>query len=78
MHDRLTNPLDTALYWVEYVIRHHGAPQLRTVALELNWFQLYLVDVMAFLLLIASIFAYLLYYVVNLFVRKKNKKEKKQ
>ncbi|RZB73448.1 UDPGT domain containing protein [Asbolus verrucosus] len=28
--DRPMSPVDTAIYWVEYVIRHKGAPQLRT------------------------------------------------
>ncbi|RZC34703.1 UDPGT domain containing protein [Asbolus verrucosus] len=30
--DRPMSPVDTAIYWVEYVIRHKGAPQLRTAA----------------------------------------------
>ncbi|XP_071512509.1 UDP-glycosyltransferase UGT5-like [Panulirus ornatus] len=32
-------------YWVEYVIRHGGAPHLRSPALTMPWYQLYNVDV---------------------------------
>lgn len=43
--DRPMTPLDTALYWIEYVIRHNGAPHLKSVATELYWYQYYLLDV---------------------------------
>ena len=29
MRDQMDNPLDRAVYWVEYVIRHRGAPHLK-------------------------------------------------
>lgn len=29
MRDQMDNPLDRAVYWVEYVIRHQGAPHLK-------------------------------------------------
>ena len=43
-------PLDLAVHWVEHVIRHGGAPHLRSVGAELNFFQYYSLDVLAFLL----------------------------
>ncbi|KAI4468665.1 UDP-glucosyltransferase [Holotrichia oblita] len=45
--DRPTSALETAIYWVEYVIRHRGAPHLRSIAVDLPWYQYYLVDVIA-------------------------------
>ncbi|XP_044255716.1 UDP-glycosyltransferase UGT5-like [Tribolium madens] len=48
--DRPMSPLDTAVYWVEYVIRYKGAPHLRSAGADLHWYQYYLVDV-AFILL---------------------------
>lgn len=38
--------LDRAVYWTEYVIRHKGAPHLRSVAADLPWYQYLLLDVM--------------------------------
>lgn len=43
--DRPIQPLDSALYWIEYVVRHGGAPQLRSLAADLIWFEYYLLDV---------------------------------
>jgi glucuronosyltransferase len=37
--------LDRAVYWTEYVIRHKGAPHLRSVAADLPWYQYLLLDV---------------------------------
>jgi glucuronosyltransferase len=39
------SPLDTAVYWVEYVIRHRGASHLRNVGADLSWYRYYLGDV---------------------------------
>ncbi|KAJ4448919.1 hypothetical protein ANN_00311 [Periplaneta americana] len=43
--DRPQSALDTAIYWTEYVIRHRGAPHLRSAALDLTWYQYLLLDV---------------------------------
>ncbi|KGL81321.1 UDP-glucuronosyltransferase 1-6, partial [Tinamus guttatus] len=48
--DRPMHPLDLAVYWVEFVMRHKGAPHLRPAAHELNWIQYHSLDVIAFLL----------------------------
>ena len=40
--------LDNAVYWVEYVLRHNGAPHLRSAAVNLPWYQLLLLDVISF------------------------------
>ena len=51
-------PLDTAVYWTEYVIRHEGAPHLRTAAVHMPWRQYLLLDVIALLILaiVATLF----------------------
>ena len=43
-------PRDLAVHWVEHVIRHGGAPHLRSVGADLNFLQYYSLDVLAFLL----------------------------
>ncbi|KAK7863663.1 hypothetical protein R5R35_006190 [Gryllus longicercus] len=45
--DQPQKPLERAVYWTEYVIRHKGAPHMRSAALKLNIFQYYLLDVLA-------------------------------
>lgn len=46
------SPADSVVYWTEYIIRHKGAPHLRSHALNLTWYQYFLLDVIAVVLLI--------------------------
>ncbi|CAG9768050.1 unnamed protein product [Ceutorhynchus assimilis] len=45
--DRPLSAMDTAIYWIEYVIRHQGAPHLQSPIKNLYWYQYYLLDVVA-------------------------------
>lgn len=45
MHDRVVKPIDEAVFWVEYAMRHNGAIHFKSAALKLNWFQYNLVDI---------------------------------
>lgn len=49
--DRPQHPMETAVYWLEYVIKYKGAKHLRSAALELSWYQYLLLDVIGFLIL---------------------------
>ncbi|KAF5304918.1 hypothetical protein FQR65_LT00802 [Abscondita terminalis] len=76
--DQPTKPLDTAIVWVEYVLRHEGAHHLKTSALKLHWLQLYLIDFLNRIERITFI-----NYLVNdlknsfIFLRKEKEKRKK-
>ncbi|XP_049963571.1 UDP-glucosyltransferase 2-like [Schistocerca serialis cubense] len=59
--DRPRPPLEEAVYWVEYVLRHQGAPHLRSAALDLSWYRYLLLDVAAVVGLAAVLTATLLY-----------------
>ncbi|KAK7925960.1 hypothetical protein WMY93_008270 [Mugilogobius chulae] len=48
--DQPMSPMDQAVFWVEYVIRHKGAPHLRTQAFKMPWFSYYCLDVLLLLL----------------------------
>lgn len=55
--DRPMSPQQTTTYWVEYLIRHKGAPQFQSAAHKLNFIQRNLIDSYALLaLIVASIF----------------------
>uniref|UniRef100_A0A8C8RLU5 UDP-glucuronosyltransferase n=1 Tax=Pelusios castaneus TaxID=367368 RepID=A0A8C8RLU5_9SAUR len=53
--DRPIHPLDLAVHWVEFVMRHKGAPHLRPAAHDLNWIQYHSLDVIAFLLAVVLV-----------------------
>ncbi|XP_049837372.1 UDP-glucosyltransferase 2-like [Schistocerca gregaria] len=46
--------VERAVWWLEYVLRHNGAPHLRSAALDLRWWQLLLLDVIAFVVAAAA------------------------
>ena len=52
--------METAVYWVEYVIRHKGAPHLKVAGVDLPWYKYMLLDVGVFILttLIFSLYVF--------------------
>ncbi|KAK4884577.1 hypothetical protein RN001_000848 [Aquatica leii] len=44
--------LDTAIWWIEYVLRHKGAKHLKSPAVDLPLYQYYLLDVIGFVFIV--------------------------
>ncbi|XP_037904808.1 uncharacterized protein LOC119647761 [Hermetia illucens] len=57
--DQPTNPLDKAIYWVEYVARHKGAVHMHSAGQELNFIQYHNLDLFATIIIVLVIFLYL-------------------
>lgn len=53
--DQPMTPMDQAVFWVEYVMRHKGAPHLRTEAYKMPWYSYYCADVLLVLLITVSL-----------------------
>jgi glucuronosyltransferase len=51
--DQPLTPLERAVFWTEYVIRHKGAPHTHSAVLDLTWYQYFLLDVIALLAIAA-------------------------
>lgn len=49
-HDQPLTPLEIAKFWVEYVIRHKGAPHIKSAAPQLSVTEFYNIDAYAILL----------------------------
>ena len=58
-HDQPVKPLDRAVFWVEFVMRHKGAKHLRPAFHDLTWFQHHSLDVIGFLLACAATVVFL-------------------
>ncbi|XP_077291582.1 UDP-glycosyltransferase UGT5-like isoform X2 [Arctopsyche grandis] len=43
--DRPQTPMETAVYWIEYVIRHKGAQFMKSPLLQLEWYEAFMLDV---------------------------------
>ena len=69
LNDQETKPLDRAVFWVEYVIRHRGAPQLKSAAVELSWYQYLLFDVILFITAIIALLLATVYLTIRTSIR---------
>ncbi|KAF2886725.1 hypothetical protein ILUMI_19445 [Ignelater luminosus] len=75
MRDQPITPLERGVFWVQYVIRHRGAPHFRTAALNLAWYQYLLLDVVALVLTaLFTTFFVLRYFDKNICPKKKTSK----
>lgn len=73
--DSPITPLENAIFWIEYVIRHQGAPHLWTEAYGMSWYAYYSLDVVCFILAIMAsclwMFLYLSrFFYLNVFAKK--------
>ncbi|XP_016953738.1 UDP-glycosyltransferase UGT5 [Drosophila biarmipes] len=59
--DRPLGAMDTAIYWINYVIEHRGAPHMVAAGVHLPWFQFYLLDVCLILLIVTLLPFWTLY-----------------
>lgn len=79
--DRPMPPLDTAIYWIEHVIRHGGGAHLRPISVELYWWQYLLLDVVLTLLGIVALLVWVVTKVLGFVLRNYyggNEEEKKR
>lgn len=81
MHDRPLKPMDTAIYWIDYVLRHKAVKHLRSAGLNVRWYEhIYLDAALMFLVgfwLIKQIIVVFINRTKNV-ITNMNKKQKKQ
>jgi glucuronosyltransferase len=57
--DNLVHPMNESMFWLEYIVRHKGAPHLISGAKKLNWAQYLLLDVFAFYFFVIFVTVYI-------------------
>ncbi|XP_019722186.1 UDP-glucuronosyltransferase 2C1-like isoform X1 [Hippocampus comes] len=62
--DQPITPLENALFWIEFVIRHKGMAHLRTESYKMPWYTYYNVDV--YLFLSGAVLALLLIFMITI------------
>lgn len=79
--DRPMTPQETVNYWVEYAVRHKGAPHLRAAGNDLNFVAFHSIDTYSVLVIATIFYLYVVYLVFQFLLRKcygkKNVKVKK-
>lgn len=80
--DQPVKPLDNAIFWIEFVIRHKGAAHLRTESYKMPLFSYYSVDVVVFLILcvliVLSIFYGVMKTMCSAWLRTKSKRDERE
>lgn len=67
--DRPLPPMNTAIYWIEYVARHGGAEFMRPASLSLRFYEYYLFDVAALIFIVLGIWAFISIYSFKICLR---------
>uniref|UniRef100_T1GRG5 Glucuronosyltransferase n=1 Tax=Megaselia scalaris TaxID=36166 RepID=T1GRG5_MEGSC len=67
--DNPIQPMDEAMYWIECVIRHKGAPHLKSKAVDMSVFQYLLLDILAIHLGTLVLAGFALFAFVRMFIR---------
>lgn len=73
--DQRNTPMETAIYWVEYVVRHKGAPHLRVGAVDLDFAVKYSLDVIGFIVFSCILTAYVVLKIVKIVLSRTNRYE---
>lgn len=60
-NDRMQSPVETAVWWMEYVARHRGAAHLRSAYDNVSWLEFLLLDVFGLIFVVVFVFLYLLW-----------------
>ncbi|XP_071453943.1 UDP-glycosyltransferase UGT5-like [Hetaerina americana] len=76
--DRPQEPIDTAMYWIEYVLRHNGAKHMKPYSSELHYLQIFLVDVVLIVFVLpALILLATIYFIIKKCLSNKSIKHRK-
>ena len=72
--DQPMHPVDRAVWWMEYLIRHPNPEDtMKSPGSELSWWQYFLIDVFVFLVIIIVAFFTTMKFLIKLFCcRKRN------
>ena len=63
--DQPQHPLDRAVWWLEYLLRHPHNTNMRPHTHNLYWFQYFLLDILAVVLTVSSLLIFILYKLIS-------------
>ena len=58
--DQPLHPLENAVWWLEYLLRHPGNPKMKSITVNMPWYQYFLLDVLIVIFAALFVFVYLL------------------
>lgn len=73
--DNLVPPMEEAMYRIEYVIRHKGAPHTKSASVNLQWYEYFLLDVFGSYLSLAIVPIYIILKFISLIMNGLSRKK---
>ncbi|XP_037945443.1 UDP-glucosyltransferase 2-like [Teleopsis dalmanni] len=64
-HDQPIKPIDAAIYWTEYVLRHEGANHMRVAGQDLNFMEVHSLDVIGVLIFVSAVGLWVIYWFMS-------------
>ena len=63
--DQPQHPLDRAVWWLEYLLRHPHNTNMKPHTHNLYWFQYFLLDILAVVITVSSLLIFILYKLIS-------------
>uniref|UniRef100_A0A3P8TMN1 UDP-glucuronosyltransferase n=1 Tax=Amphiprion percula TaxID=161767 RepID=A0A3P8TMN1_AMPPE len=75
--DKPMSPMDTAIFWIEYVIRNKGAGHLKSAGFSLPWYSYFCLDVAAFIVAVTGTFIWALFFMCRILCCRRSRRKTK-
>lgn len=76
-HDKPMSPMDTAIFWIEYVIRNKGAAHLQSAGFSLPWYSYFCLDVAVLIMALIGAFVWVLVLVCKILCCRRSRRKMK-
>ncbi|XP_051799941.1 UDP glucuronosyltransferase 5 family, polypeptide G1 isoform X1 [Acanthochromis polyacanthus] len=75
--DKPMSPMDTAIFWIEYVIRNKGAAHLKSAGSNLPWYSYFCLDVAAFIVAMTGTFIWAIFFTCRILCCRRSRRKTK-
>lgn len=78
IRDNPIEPMDEAMFWIEYVCRHKGAKHLKSHAIHMSWFSYLLLDIVSVIVIASVLLGLIVFKLFKLIFKRQSRKNLKK
>ncbi|XP_068569677.1 UDP glucuronosyltransferase 5 family, polypeptide G1 [Cebidichthys violaceus] len=75
--DRPMSPMDTAIFWIEFVIRNKGAAHLQSAGFNLPWYSYFCLDVAVFIMALIGVLVWASVFICKILCCRRSRRKMK-